>query len=197
MNFNYFSISKGDNMRFNNHTNLRGLHAPFSPSQPSWLRYDDEKVLEVYTNKKAAEMGTRFHDWAKNTIDLGIKQPKSKKTLYAYVNDAIGFKMDTEVVLYYSDRFFGTADAISFRNGELRIHDLKTGKTPAKMEQLEIYAALFCLEYHIKPKDINFIELRLYQNDDVLCYNPTLEDLVPIMDRIIHVDKLLSQQEED
>lgn len=50
-------------------------------------------------------MGTRFHQWAKDTIDLGIKQPRSKKTIYAYVNDAIGFKMSTEVVLYYSDRF--------------------------------------------------------------------------------------------
>ena len=80
-------------------------------------------------NKKAAEMGSILHAWAKQTIDLGIKQPRSKKTIYSYVNDAIGYKMSTEVVLYYSDRFFGTADAISFRNGVLRIHDLKTGKS--------------------------------------------------------------------
>lgn len=92
-------------MIFNNHRNLEGLHAPFSPSQPSWLRYDDQKAVDVYSNKKAAEMGTRLHSWAKETIDLGIKQPRSKKTLYAYVNDAIGFKMDTEVVLFYSERF--------------------------------------------------------------------------------------------
>ena len=181
-------------MQFNRHTNLQGLHAPFSPSQPSWLRYDDEKALEVYSNKKAADHGTQLHAWAKTTIDLGIKQPKSKKTLYAYVNDAIGFKMDTEVVLYYSDIFFGTADAISFRNGELRIHDLKTGKIPAKMEQLEIYAALFCLEYGIKPRDIKFIELRIYQNDDILCHNPTVEDIVPIMDRIIHINKIIEKR---
>ena len=132
-------------MNFIKHSNLEGLHAPFSASQSSWLRYSDEKAIEVYTNKKAAEMGTRFHQWAKDTIDLGIKQPRSKKTIYAYVNDAIGFKMSTEVVLYYSDRFFGTADSICFRNGMLRIHDLKTGKTPVHMEQLEVYAALFCL----------------------------------------------------
>ena len=93
-------------MKFNKHYDLEGLHAPFSPSKSSWLRYDDEKALEVYSNKKAAEVGTRLHAWAKETIDLGIKQPKSKKTIYAYVNDAIGFKMDTEVVLYYSDYFF-------------------------------------------------------------------------------------------
>ena len=93
-------------MQFNNHYKLAGLHAPFSPSQSSWLRYDDSKALEVYANKKASEMGTRLHQWAKDTIDLGIKQPRSKKTLYAYVNDAIGFKMSTEVVLFYSPFFF-------------------------------------------------------------------------------------------
>lgn len=179
-------------MRFNNHRNLEGLHAPFSPSQSSWLRYDDNKVVEVYTNKKASEIGTLLHAWAKQTIDLKIKQPKSRKTIYAYVNDAIGFNMNTEVVLYYSDRFFGTADAISFRNGELRIHDLKTGKIPAHMEQLEVYAALFCLEYKVKPGDINF-ELRIYQNDDILVHNPTAEDILPIMDKIIHLDKILEK----
>ena len=179
-------------MRFNNHRNLEGLHAPFSPSQSSWLRYDDSKVVEVYTNKKASEMGTLLHAWAKQTIDLKIKQPKSRKTIYAYVNDAIGFNMNTEVVLYYSDRFFGTADAITFRNGELRIHDLKTGKIPAHMEQLEVYAALFCLEYKVKPGDINF-ELRIYQNDDILVHNPTAEDILPIMDKIVHLDKILEK----
>ena len=181
-------------MQFNSHKLLAGLHAPFSPSQPSWLRYDDSKAVEAYANRQAAEMGTKLHAWAKDTIDLGIKQPKSKKTLYAYVNDAIGFKMDTEVVLYYSDRFFGTADAISFRNRELRIHDLKTGKIPAHMEQLEIYAALFCLEYKVKPGDID-IELRIYQNDDILCHNPTAEDILPIMDKIVHLDKILEKQD--
>ena len=93
-------------MNFINHSNLEGLHAVFSPSQCSWLRYDDEKAIEVYSNKKAAELGTRLHEWAKTTIDLKLKQPRSKKTIYMYVNDAIGFKMDTEVVLFYSERFF-------------------------------------------------------------------------------------------
>ena len=181
-------------MIFQKHLNLEGLHAPFSPSQSSWLRYDDDKALEVYVNRKAAEMGTRLHAWAKETIDLGIKQPRSKKTIYAYVNDAIGFKMNTEVVLYYSDRFFGTADAISFRDGVLRIHDLKTGKTPVHMEQLEIYAALFCLEYKVKPGDID-MELRIYQNDGVLYHNPTAEDILPIMDKIVHLNKLLEKAE--
>lgn len=183
-------------MIFNQHLNLEGLHAPFSPSQSHWLRYDDEKALEVYINKKASELGTKLHKWAKDTIDLGIKQPRSKKTIYTYVNDAIGFQMDTEVVLYYSDRFFGTADAISFRDGVLRIHDLKTGKTSAHIEQLEIYAALFCLEYKVKPSNID-IKLRLYQNDEVLCHDPSPEEIMEIIEKIIHLDKLLSKEDQE
>ena len=183
-------------MIFNRHSNLNGLHAPFSPSQSSWLRYDDDKALEVYRNRKAAEMGTKLHKWAQDTINLGIKQPRSKKTIYAYVNDAIGFKMDTEVVLYYSDRIFGTADAISFRNNTLRIHDLKTGKTPASMDQLKIYAALFCLEYKVKPESID-MELRIYQNDEVLFHIPEAQEIREIMDHIVHIDKLLEQAERE
>lgn len=189
-------------MNFVKHLNLEGQHAPFSPSQPYWLRYDEDKVLEVYLNRKAAELGSRLHAWAKETIDLRIKQPRSKKTIYAYVNDAIGFQMDTEVVLFYSGRFFGTADAISFRDEVLRIHDLKTGKTPAHMEQLYIYAALFCLEYRIDPNSIN-MELRLYQNDDVQVIaigkdveiisddQPTVDTIRGIMEHIRYLDKLL------
>lgn len=183
-------------MQFNLHRNLEGCHAPFSASQSSWLRYDDEKIIESYKTKKAAEMGTRYHAWAKETIDLGIKQPRSDKTLYMYVNDAIGFRMNTEVVLYYSDRFFGTADAISFRNNTLRIHDLKTGKNTVKMEQLMIYAALFCLEYRVKPGEIK-MELRIYQNDEVVFFKPTAEDILPIMDRIVYVDRMLQQMENE
>lgn len=179
-------------MIFNKHGNLKGLHAPFSASQSTWLRYDDEKALSVYSNRKAAEMGSILHAWAKETIDLGIKQPRSKKTLYSYVNDAIGYRMDTEVVLYYSDRFFGTADAISFRDGLLRIHDLKTGKGPVHMDQLMIYAALFCLEYKIKPSEID-IELRIYQNDEIQGCKPDPEIIVDIMNKIVHLNKLLEQ----
>lgn len=183
-------------MNFVRHSNLNGLHAPFSPSQSTWLRYDDDRAMEVFLNKKAAEMGTRLHAWAKETIDLGIKQSKSKKTLYTYVNDAIGFKMSTEVVLFYSERFFGTADSISFRDNFLRIHDLKTGKIKADMEQLEIYAALFCLEYKVKPESIG-MELRLYQNDEVIYHNPTPEDIHAIMDKIVHLDQVIQTLEED
>ena len=181
-------------MKFHEYSSLEGLHAPFSPSQSSWLRYDDDKAIEVFMNKKAAEMGSRLHQWAKDTIDLGIKQPRSKKTLSSYVNDAIGFKMSTEVVLFYSPRFFGTADAICFRNNFLRIHDLKTGENPAHMEQLEIYAALFCLEYMVKPETIE-MELRLYQNNEVIYHNPDPKDIRAIMNHIVHLDQLLSDFE--
>ena len=181
-------------MRFNNHAQYEGLHAPFGASKSSWLRYSDSKLLESYQNARAKELGTKLHEWAKTTIDLKIKQPRSKKTIYAYINDAIGFNMTTEVVLFYSPYFFGTADTISFKNNFLRIHDLKTGSTPAKMEQLMIYAALFCLEYKIKPGEIE-MELRLYQNDDILICNPTAEDILPIMDKIVYSNKLIESFE--
>ena len=182
-------------MNFVKHSNLEGLHAIFSPSQSSWLRYDDDKALEVYSSKQAAQIGSRIHAWAKETIDLGIKQPRSPKTIYAYVNDAIGFKMSTEVVLFYSERFFGTADSISFKNGFLRIHDLKTGKIPADMEQLRIYAALFCLEYKVKPTDIK-MELRIYQNDDTIVLKPEANDISVITKKIIEADKIVNHIKE-
>ena len=179
-------------MVFNKHEKLEGLHAPFSASKSSWLRYDDEHVMEVYQSMQAKVIGTKLHEWAKMTIDLGIKQPKSKKTLYAYVNDAIGYKMNTEVVLFYSKYFFGTADAISYRNNFLRIHDLKTGKNPAHVEQLLVYVALFCLEYKVKPAEIG-IELRIYQNDEIFVHNPAPEDITDIMNKIVHLNKLIEK----
>ena len=188
-------------MDFYKHINLEGLHAPFPASQSAWIRYDDDKAREVYERRKAAEQGSRLHEWAKMTIDLGIKQPKSNKTLYAYVNDAIGFKMSTEVVLFYSDRFFGTADAISFRQDRktgrnvLRIHDLKTGVVgdPEKhFEQLKVYAALFCLEYKYKPTEIDIV-LGVYKKDEVAFYEPNPDEVAYIMNKIIHLDKLLTK----
>lgn len=187
-------------MEFNRHRDLEGLHAPFSASQSHWLRYDEDKLTEVYLNRKATMRGTQLHEWAKTTIDLGIKQAKSNKTLNMYINDAIGFRMSTEVVLFYSERFFGTADAISFRNGVLRIHDLKTGKSGKiedHIEQLEVYAALFCLEYKIKPGEIKKMELRVYKNDEVLIHEPTAEDILPIMDTIVRFNRVLEKIDEE
>ena len=187
-------------MRFNPHPQLIGTHAPYSPSQSAWLRYDEKKLVRVHLKKKAAMRGTLLHEWAKTTIDLGIKQPDDGKTLSSYVNDAIGFKMSTEVILYYSPRFYGTADTICFRqlNGRqiLRIHDLKTGETPVSMEQLKVYAALFCLEYKVKPGDID-MELRIYQNDEILYCKPTAEDILPIMDVIVSHEKVVGKIDEE
>lgn len=181
--------------KFNQHNNLRGYHAIFNPSKYSWLNYDDQKIIDTYIKSKANQIGTRLHEWAKETIDLGLRQQRSKKTLYSYVNDAIGFGMETEVVLFYSQYFYGTADAILFKNNKLRIHDLKTGTIPAKMEQLEIYAALFCLEYQIDPGIIDY-ELRIYQNDEILVHEPDKEQIKDIMNKIVRYTELLDKMRE-
>lgn len=179
-------------MNFNKHLNLLGQHAFLGASKFHWINYDEEKVAESYRRALAVAKGTELHDFAATCIRLGQKLPDSNKTLNMYVNDAIGFRMIPEQPLFYSENCFGTADAICFRRKLLRIHDLKTGVTPAHMEQLRIYAALFCLEYKQKPGNIN-IELRLYQSDEVLIDNPTAEDILPIMDKIITFDKAINK----
>lgn len=179
-------------MNWNRHFHLEGKHAFLGASQYSWLNYDNDKLVERYFNFKAIERGTRLHALAAEHIRLGIKMPKTKKTLDQYVNDAIGYGMDPEVLLYYSDNCFGTADAISFKKDFLRIHDLKTGVTPASIKQLYIYAALFCLEYEVIPGNIG-MELRLYQNNDVIISNPEVDDIFPIMDKIVTFDKVLQE----
>ncbi|WP_304859346.1 DUF2800 domain-containing protein [uncultured Bacteroides sp.] len=182
-------------MNFNKHSNLEGQHAFLGASKYHWINYSEDKVAESYSRFLATQKGTQLHEFAAQCIRLGQKLPKSKKTLNAYVNDAIGFKMTPEQILFYSDNCFGTADAIAFRGDLLRIHDLKTGAIPAHMEQLEVYAALFCLEYKVKPADIR-MELRLYQSDDILVANPTVEDIAPIMDKIITFDKIINKIKE-
>ena len=179
-------------MNFNNHSRLEGLHAFLSASKYHWINYDEEKMILTYTSWQAAQRGTELHALASQCIKLGIKLPKTRNTLNLYVNDAIGFKMETEKILYYSINCFGTTDTISFRKNFLRIHDLKTGKTPASIKQLLVYNALFCLEYNIKPVDIE-TELRLYQADDVLVHNPEPEEVYNIMNKIITFDKRIEE----
>lgn len=174
-------------MTFNKHSNLEGAHAFLSASKYSWLNYDEEQLSEAYMRFLAVQKGTELHELAKRLIKLGIKLPRKRETLNLYVNDAIGFRMTPEQPLYYSSNSFGTADAICFRNDLLRIHDLKTGVTPAKMRQLEIYSALFCLEYGIQPENIG-IELRIYQNDEVLIHEPKAPVIVGTMEKIIEFD---------
>lgn len=182
-------------MNFNNHSNLEGRHAFLGASKYHWINYDESKIAESYSKFLGVERGTVLHDFACQCIRLGQKLPKSKRTLNMYVNDAISYHMTPEQILYYSDNCFGTADAIMYRGNTLRIHDLKTGIVPAHMEQLEIYAALFCLEYKKKPSDMD-IELRLYQNNEILYFKPTAEDIVPIMDKIITFDKIIRRVKE-
>ena len=179
-------------MNFNTHSKLEGQHAFLGASKYHWINYEPEKLAESYANYLAVQKGTVLHAFAAQCIILKQKLPKSTKTLNMYVNDAIGFRMTPEQILYYSDNCFGTADAICFRDGKLRIHDLKTGVAPTHMEQLQVYASLFCLEYNVKPSEIE-MELRIYQNDEIAIFIPTAEDIVPIMDKIITFDKIIDE----
>ena len=189
-------------MQWNPHYALQGKHAFLGASNYHWLNYDDEKLDISYTNYLAKEKGTRLHAIAKDLIDEKINLPRSRKTLNMYVNDGITFHMNTEQVLYYSDNCFGTADTIKFEEAKsfLRIHDLKTGNTPTHIEQLEIYASLFCLEYSYQPEDLS-MEFRIYQSNDIFMENnqtePYLADKIrTIMSKIIVFDKRINQLNE-
>lgn len=189
-------------MKWNNHFRdvPEGSHAFLGASKYSWLNYDEEKLRTVYLNHLATLRGSRLHEFACECIKLKQKLPRTNQTLNMYVNDAIGFNMTPELPLYYSPNCYGTTDAISFKEKKsfLRIHDLKTGVTQASLHQLEIYAALFCLEYDIKPGDIE-MELRIYQNDAILVGNPKADAILPIMDKIVIFDKVMNsiKEEED
>lgn len=218
-------------MNFIKHSELNGVHAMFSPSQSSWLRYDDQTMLDRYTGKYRTALGTEIHEYAAIQINLflkassarnlvsglttyiytkyqGLKQPEYGMqlikaieyipqevfdTVKKYINDAIGYKMTPEQPLFYSEWFFGTADTISFRDSFLRIHDLKTGDKQARMEQLEVYAALFCLEYKFKPSDIQ-MELRLYQSNEIIFHNPGAEEIEPIIEKMVYSTKMLEKE---
>lgn len=179
-------------MNFIRHSDLEGQHAFLGASKYHWINYDEKKVATAYSNFLATQKGTILHDFAAQCIRLGQKLPRSKKTLNMYVNDAIGFKMTPEQILFYSENCFGTADSISFRDNFLRIHDYKSGMIPAHMEQLMIYAALFCLEYKYKPSEID-IELRIYQFDDFIVHIPSPEDISAIMKKIVAFDKIINK----
>lgn len=181
-------------MIFNSYPQLEGMHSFLSPSQNAWLNYDEDKLRDRYFTRLAAAHGTRLHELAKELILLKQPLPRSKKTLNAYVNDAIGFRMIPEQILFHSIDCFGTADAIRFddKKMQLRIHDLKTGVTKASMTQLKVYAALFCLEYEMRPGELNII-LRIYQNDEVFEEEPELDEIVHIMDKIVSSDRFIKQ----
>lgn len=179
-------------MNFNNHSKLKDCHAFLGASKYHWVNYDEDKLISTFTKYQATQRGTELHALASELIRLGVKLPRTSNALNMYVNDAIGFKMQTEQILYFSDNCFGTADAISFRKNFLRIHDLKTGETPASIKQLFIYTALFCLEYGFKPSDIE-IELRLYQHAEPLIHIPDPEEILYIMGKMISFDKAIER----
>lgn len=177
-------------MNFNKHSSMEGQHAFLGASNYHWVNYDEERLTSVWYNQMSKVRGTQLHDLACKLIKMGVRLPETEETLNMYVNDAIDFNMIPEQVLYYSPYAFGTADAISFRSGTLRIHDLKTGVSKVSMLQPEIYAALFCLEYDVKPNDI-YMELRIYQSNEVLVEEADADSIFHIMDKIVTFDQKL------
>lgn len=175
-------------MIFNKHFNLVGTHAFLSASNPHWVNDDDQKFDVRVENAVAAKRGTDLHALAHELIRMGVRLPDEPTTMNLYVNDAIDYKMTPEQPLFYSPNCYGTPDAIGFRRNFLRIHDLKTGYTRAKVLQLLIYASIFCLEYMIRPFDIE-TELRIYQSDEVRIYPADPDEITHIMDRIVTRDK--------
>lgn len=175
-----------------------GEHAFLGASNHAWYNYDDEKLVRVYINKLASSRGTALHDLACRLIKMKVTLPEDKSTLSLYVNDAIAFGLTPEYKLYYSKFAYGTTDAIDYRNGILRVSDLKTGKTKVSFLQLMIYASLFFLCYpEIPLKNVKRIELRIYQNSEVLMENPGIDEILPIMDKIKRYSKILEELEEN
>ena len=206
-------------MNWNQHKNLEGSHAFLSASKYNWLNKTNEEIVQSYTNSFAQSIGTLSHAFAADYIRFREKLKKGDSrtlkmdlmrrgipeyaidiraffpTVMRYVNDSIDFMMDPEVLLYYSDLCFGTADSIQVSNGVLRIHDLKTGTTVAKIDQLKIYAALFYLEYGQKPERLR-TELRIYQSDDIIVHEPEVDEIREVMDAIVEKDRVLQKLKE-
>lgn len=182
-------------MDFNRHSDLEGTHAFLSASQSAWVNYDLDQLDRRLETVMAAQLGTALHDWAAKSINLRRRQPEgTNDVMNDYINDAIGFRMRAEQPLVYSRNCFGTADTIGFRQEVLRIHDLKTGSIKVKSpRQLEVYAALFCLEYKVDPRTIE-IELRIYQGDEVRIYPGETEVIKFIMEKIVAFDKHIERK---
>jgi len=170
-------------LRFNDHWDVEGKHAFLGASKYHWIRYDLEKMRRIWENKFKSEKGTRLHKLAAFCIKERIKLEHNGTTLSMYVNDAIGFRMTPEQVLMYNEDCFCTPDAISFDKELLRVHDLKTGEHPASFDQTRIACALFCLEYKVRPFEIEMI-MRIYQNDQIFELNAEPAEIQEIMDTI-------------
>lgn len=187
--------------QFHDHWKLAGKHAFMSASSYHWINYDEDKLRERYKNSMDAARGTRLHELAKELIELGIKLPDTGQTLNSYVNDCIGYRMQCEVLLYFSDNIFGTADAIDFRLNprtkkmRLRIFDLKNGVTKASEKQLWIYIAIFCYEYEVDPNEIE-IDARIYQNDMIHEFEIDPTVILQLMALMRRNDEIINEERE-
>lgn len=185
-------------MKFNPHWHLQGKHATLSASSYHWIRYDRDKMINRIRTLMQASRGTALHELASQLISLGVKLQDTGQTLNMYVNDCIGYRMTPEQILYFSENCFGTADAIDFRMNKktqrmrLRIFDLKTGEGKTSVNQLEVYVALFCLEYEVDPNEIE-IDARIYQNDQIFEFEIDPVDILNIMIKIKEFDKLINE----
>jgi hypothetical protein len=146
---------------------------------------------------RAALEGQEHHRYAAICINEGIVQDNETTTVGMYINQCIQFKMSAEVVLFYSPNAFGTVDAIAYRHRRLRISDLKTGISRTSEHQLEVYAALFCLEYEIDPLSLRAIELRIYQDNTVREYVGDPHFIGEIMVKIVRFDGILNKLREE
>lgn len=182
-------------MRFKKHSNLRGEHAFLSPSNYHWINYTPDRLVERWFTSQASAAGSQQHSYALGEIQAG-RLSDLDGILGTYINDAIKYQMTPEQPLYYSENCFGTADAISFRDRLLQIFDLKTGVYPGSVHQLEVYAALFCLEYGQDPFEID-IELRVYQDNEISVWDADPEDIIFIMDKIREFDTIIDQLKRD
>lgn len=145
---------------------------------------------------RASLEGVEQHRYAAICIEEGIVQDDETTTVGLYINQCIQYKMSAEVVLFYSPNSFGTVDAIAYRHRRLRISDLKTGATRTSEHQLEVYAALFCLEYEMDPFSMK-IELRIYQDGTVREYVADPYRIKEIMDKIQKFDGILNRLREE
>lgn len=184
-------------MRFKTHSHLEGQHAFLSPSTYHWINYDEEKLAFRYKTMRAALKGMEDHRYAAIAIEEREIQDDESTTLGLYINQCIQYRMHPEIVLYFSPNAFGTVDAIAYRHRRLRISDLKTGVTRTSEHQLEVYAALFCLEYGIDPFSMREIELRIYQDNQCRTYIGEPVFIKGIMDKIVTFDQLLNQLREE
>ena len=179
-------------MNWKDYSHIKSSHAFLSPSNYHWLNYTEDKLLQTYSNKKNVARGTKLHAIAAELIRFALRMPNTASSFNSFVNDAIGLKMEAEQLVFYTLNCYGTTDAISYHKGVLRVHDLKTGATPGSMNQLLIYAALFCLDYTVEPKEIH---LRIYQNGEVTVFNPSYPDIQDVMSIIVEADTIIDMAE--